>query len=100
MPFPFEDFNCGKYITIPKKTLELAKDTIDQALTLAIGKALEAMIGLVDCELKLEEILPQDKTSFVVKFTILIYGKEKVLQTKTVSIIVDINTKTAEFLSC
>lgn len=99
MPFPFEDFDCGKYIVVPKKNLDIPRPIIDQVLTLAINKALEAMFGLVDCEIKLVEVLSKEQSSeYIVNFAIIVLGKERLSKTKLISISVDLIKQTVDFL--
>ena len=99
MPFPFDDFDCGKYIIIPKAVLKFDREIIDQALALAINKAIEAMIGLVDCQIKLTQITFQKKEQkYLVDFEIIVSGKEKAIRTKIIPVLVDIKNESAILL--
>lgn len=97
MPFPFEDFNCGKYIVIPAQDYNaLQADLIEQIMQLAIIKAMEATIGFVDCEIKLTSLKIIKPQIFEAIFNIVIEGKEQTQSTKHVSVIIDIENQSAK----
>lgn len=99
MPVPFEDFNCGKYFIVPKKYLELDREQVNRILSLGINKALEAMIGWVDCEIKLSEIsITQENIKYVVKFNVMVFGKDKQFTQKPILVAVDLEQENAELL--
>lgn len=96
MPFPFEDFDCSRYIIVPKDCAGLKKETINSVVTLAIGKALEEMIGLIDCEIKLASIKLKDKKGVCVEFAIVTMGRNQVAKTKKITVIVDLEENVAK----
>jgi len=99
MPIPFDDFNCGKFLLIPTSCFSsLTSEQIDQILQLSVEKAIEATIGLVDCEIKVKsakKLDNKDDIEIQIEFEILIAGKSDIIQTKIIVIAVNLDKQTA-----